>query len=403
MPTAQRWRTPLLVLIAGCVILSLNMGLRQTHGLFVEPMSLDLGISRGSIGFALALQNLIWGLLTPVTGAVADRYGTGRVLLVGGVLYGLGTAVMALGESALTVTLGGGALIGLAVSACGFPLVFSAVARSVPAQSRSMAMGVVAAGGSIGQMALPPLAQWMIEDVGWAGALLAIAVLALLIVPLAAPLAGRPKDDGAHGQQTLGQAVAEARRHPGFWLLNGGFFVCGFHVAFIGVHLPGYLVTCNLAPMVGATALAVIGFFNTLGTYGFGWLGDRFRKKYLLSLIYLGRAAVMGVFLAVPVSEASVMVFAAVFGILWLSTVPLTSGLVAQIFGPRYMATLFGIVMMSHQVGAFFGAWLGGLSFDVTGSYDPVWAVAVVLGVLASVLHWPIADRPVARLAGATR
>jgi predicted MFS family arabinose efflux permease len=398
MTTAERWRTPLVVLIAGCVVLSLNMGLRQTHGLFIGPMTLDRGISAGALAFALGLQNLLWGLLTPFTAALADRHGTARVLAAGGLLYAVGTAIMALGETAFSITMGAGVLVGFGIAACGYPLVFSAVSRIVPEESRSTVLGIVAAGGSIGQMAFPPLAQWLIQDVSWVGALLVLAGLAALVVPLAVVLKGRPAED-AHVEQSLGEALREAGAHRGFWLLNAGFFVCGFHVAFISVHLPGYLVSCSLAPMVGATALAVIGFTNTIGSYGAGWLGGRFRKKRLLSAIYLARAVVMGTFLLVPVSETSVMVFSVAFGFLWLSTVPLTGGLVSQIFGARYMATLFGVVMLSHQVGAFFGAWLGGLSVELTGSYDMIWVLAVLLGVLAAVLHWPIADRPLARLA----
>ncbi len=387
-------RLPLIVLICGASVLALNMGVRQTFGLFLEPMTLDLGISRGSFSLAIAVQNLLWGLLTPVCGMLADRYGTGRVLVAGGLLYTLGILVMALGASGLGVHLGAGVLVGVAVGASGFPLVLAAVARSVPPERRSMALAIAATGGSVGQFLLLPLAQVLIDALGWPAALLIFAALAALIVPLAGALAGKP-DASVAGPASLVGALGQAGRHSGYLLLTAGFFVCGFHVAFIGTHLPGYITSCNLSPLVGATALSIIGFFNILGGLLAGVLGSRFRMKYVLSGIYLARAVVIGLFLLGPKTELTVFLFSAAFGLLWLSTVPLTSGVVGQIFGPRYMATLFGFVMLSHQVGAFFGAWFGGLSYDLSGSYDAVWIISVLLGLLAAALHWPIADQPV--------
>ena len=391
--TTASWRTPVVIIFAGSVVLAMNMGLRQTFGLFMEPITLDLGITRTNFSLAIAMQNLVWGVLTPVFGILADRFGTGRSVALGGFLYALGIVLMALGDSATSLHLGSGLLVGIAVSACGYPLVLSAVARSVSEERRSMALALAASGGSVGQFVLLPISQVMIETLGWQGALLILAGCALLVVPMAVVLAGKPAAAASDaGDLTIGGAVKQAAAHRGFLLLNAGFLVCGFHVSFIATHLPGYIATCNLAAFVGATALAVIGFFNIIGGLATGPLGSRFRKNRLLSGIYLARAVVIGAFMLGPKTEVTVIAFSAAFGLLWLSTVPLTSGLVGDIFGPRYMATLFGIVMFSHQVGAFFGAWLGGLSYDATGSYDAVWYISVLLGLLAAILHWPIAD-----------
>ena len=395
-------KLPVLILACGASVLALNMGVRQTFGLFLEPMTLDLGISRGNFSLAIAVQNILWGLLTPLCGMLADRYGTGRVMATGGLLYALGIVIMALGASGLAVHLGAGVLVGVAVGASGFPLVLSAVARSVPEERRNLAIALAATGGSVGQFLLLPLAQLFIQALGWPAALLIFAGLSALIVPLASALKGKP-DAATSGALGIGGAVNQAGRHSGYLLLTAGFFVCGFHVAFVGTHLPGYITSCNLAPLVGATALSIIGFFNILGGLAAGVLGSRYRLKYLLSGIYLARAAAIALFLLGPKTEWAVFLFSGVFGLLWLSTVPLTSALVGQIFGPRYMATLFGIVMLGHQLGAFFGAWFGGLSYDLSGSYDAVWVISILLGLLAAVLHWPIADRPVgAAVAGAS-
>ena len=387
-------RLPLIILVCGASVLALNMGVRQTFGLFLEPMTLDLGISRGNFSLAIAIQNILWGLLTPLCGILADRYGAGRILVTGGLLYALGIVIMALGASGLAIHLGAGVLVGMAVGASGFPLVLSAIARAVPEERRNMAIALAATGGSVGQFLLLPLAQILIETTGWPGALLIFAGLSALIIPLASGLRGKP-DTVSSGATGIGGAVNQARRHSGYLLLTGGFFVCGFHVAFIGTHLPGYITSCNLAPLVGATALSIIGFFNILGGLAAGVLGSRYRLKYLLSGIYLARAVAIALFLLGPKTDWAVYLFSGAFGLLWLSTVPLTSALVGQIFGPRYMATLFGIVMLGHQLGAFFGAWFGGLSYDLSGSYDAVWIISVLLGLLAAVLHWPIADKPV--------
>ena len=402
MMAGAGWRVPLVVLVCGAAVLALNMGVRQTFGLFLEPMTLDLGIGRGSFALAIAVQNLVWGVLTPLFGILADRYGTARCLVFGGLSYGLGILLMGLGGNEVSLHLGAGVMVGLAVSASGFPLVLAVVARSFPARRRSLALGIAASGGSVGQFLLLPVVQGVLNLLGWVGALIVLAGLSMLIVPLAAALVGRPEPmAGEAAARPLKQAITEAGRHRGYQLLNAGFFVCGFHVSFIATHLPAYINSFDLGPMMGATALSLIGFFNIIVGLMAGYLGGRYRKKYLLSAIYVSRAVVITLFLLAPATEWAVWLFSASFGLLWLGTVPLTSGLVGDVFGPRYLATLFGIVMFSHQIGAFFGAWLGGLSYDVTGSYDAIWIMAIALGLVAALLHWPIADQPLLGAAGA--
>jgi len=397
----RAWRLfaplPAVVLVSAVMVLALNMGVRQTGGLFLEPMTQDLGISWTSFAFAIAMQNLILGAMTPVFGVLADRYGAGRMLALGGILYAIGLLIMALGASEFSLHLGAGVFIGIGVSACGYPMVLSAVARAFSERRRSLALGLAATGGSIGQFLLLPFTQVSIGEIGWSDTLIVLAAFSILIVPLAAMLTGKP--EAKSGETAFGgirAAIGQAGRHRGYQLLTSGFFVCGFHVAFIATHLPAYINTLEFDPLVGATALSLIGFFNILGGLLAGYLGGRHRKKYLLSGIYLARAVVIAVFLVAPKTEVAVWIFGASLGVLWLATVPLTSGLVGDIFGARYMATLFGFVMFSHQIGAFFGAWFGGLSHDLTGSYTAVWVMAIVLGLLAAFLHWPISDKPVA-------
>ena len=391
--TQAPWRSATLILIAAAVVLGLSMGIRQSFGLFLAPMTEFHAIGRGEFGLAIAVQNLLWGAITPFVGMLAERYGTGRFIALGGIIYVAGLLLMTLPDTFLAVHVGAGVFVGFAVAAAGFPLVLAAVARVVPPQRRSIMLGVASAGGSVGQFLLLPGSQELIDWLSWQDALFVLAGLAFLIVPLSAALAGKPATAGGP-QQSLRQALREAGGHSGFRLLTLGFFVCGFHVAFVSTHLPGYIVACGLDPLIGATALGIVGFFNIIGGVGAGWLGQRFPQKNVLAMIYLGRAIVIAIFLAGPKTELAVWLFSAAFGLLWLSTVPLTSALIGQIFGPRYMATLFGIVLFSHQVGAFFGAWLGGLSYDIYGDYDLVWYVSIALGVFAALLHWPIADKP---------
>jgi len=389
-------RAVIVVILAGGLIVSLSMGIRQTFGLFLAPVTADLGIGREAFGFSLAIQQLMWGLFQPLTGMVADRFGTARVLILGALVYALGLLVMSRAGTPFALDLGAGLLIGFAMSATGFAVVLGAVGRLVPAEKRSLAFGVTSAGGSFGQFFMAPVGGGLIAAHGWDGALVGMALIALLMVPLGALLAGRAGDGPAHGVpvQTLPEALAEARRHSGYIYLTLGFFVCGFQVAFIAVHLPAYLTDAGLPAGTAALALGLIGFFNIIGTLICGALGGRYSKKVLLSGLYVLRALVIAAFLASPKTEVTVLVFASAIGVLWLGTVPLTSGLVAQIFGPRYVSTLFGIVFLNHQIGSFLGVWLGGYLFDATGSYDGVWLACIGLGVAAAFLHMPIAEQP---------
>lgn len=361
-------------------------------------MALELGLSREAFGLAIALQNLLFGLAQPILGAWADRYGAARVTVAGVVIYVAGLIGASQIDTAVGLNLTLGALVGLGLSGATFVIVLGAVARVVDPARRSLAFGLVTAGGSVGQFLLAPLVQGLILHLGWRGALVWLAALVALAAPLAAGVAGR-NQAGPAGADTseggLGAALGQALRHPGYGLLNLGFFVCGFHVAFIATHFPAYLGDMGLDPGIGAASLALIGLFNILGSYVFGLSGDRFSKKHVLALIYLGRAIVIGLFLLFPLSPASALVFAGAMGFLWLGTVPLTSGLVGQIFGVRYLSTLYGLVFMSHQIGSFLGAWAAGQVFEKLGSYDAVWGVSIVLGLVASLAHLPIRQTPV--------
>jgi len=390
-----------LAAVAGGVILSVNMGVRQSLGLYLEPMTLANTWSRTEFAMGLAVQNLVWGVFTPFAGALADRFGSLKVLAVGAVLFSAGLVVMALSVTPAGYIVGAGALIGFGTGATGFPLVLAVVGRIVSDRRRSLALGMVAAGGSFGQFILPPLIVAVMERADWMVSLYTVAGISVVMIPAALLLVRADFDAphkavGAPLDMTLSAALGEASKAPGFWLLNAGFFVCGFHVAYIATHFPAYLSFCGLQPSVGAWALSVIGLFNIGGTLLAGWLGGRYAKKGLLAGIYGLRSLVIVVFISFPVTETSVLLFAAAFGMLWLSTVPLTSGLVAHLFGPRFVATLFGIVMMSHQVGAFFGAWIGGYLFDLMGNYGGSWNIAIALGIAAALIHLPIRERGVA-------
>jgi predicted MFS family arabinose efflux permease len=393
--TASAKRIFWIVTLSGALIASLGMGIRQNFGLFLADMTADLSIGREAFAFAMALQNIIWGITTPFVGALADKYGSGRMIALGGVVYASGLYVMSGAEGTFDLNLGAGLLIGFGQAAAGFAVILGAVARRVPAAKRSIALGIATAGGSFGQFYMAPVSLGLIEATGWSTALLYISVLALVMVALAAALTGNSSDaQEGDPAQTLGHAVREATGHKGFWLLTSGFFVCGFQISFIAVHFPSFLLDAGFSAATGATAIALIGLFNIIGTYGCGVLGGRYSKKNLLSGLYFLRAGLVAVFLMAPVTELSVLVFASAMGVLWLGTVPLTSGLVAQIFGVRYMSTLFGIVFFSHQLGSFIGIWWGGYSFDTTGSYDQIWIASIVLGIMAGLLHLPIAEKP---------
>lgn len=391
------WRTSSWVLLGSALILALSLGIRHGFGLFLPPMSAQFGWGREVFAFAIALQNLIWGLAQPFTGALADRFGAAKVVLIGGVLYAVGLACMGLADSALSLSLSAGLLIGIGLSGTSFSVILGVVGRALPPEKRSMGMGLASAAGSFGQFAMLPGTLGLIGWLGWSAALLVLGVLVALIVPLVSMLKDKPLP--AHGhEQSLMEALREACSHSGFWLLAFGFFVCGFQVVFIGVHLPAYLVDQHLPATVGTTVLALIGLFNIFGTYTAGWLGGRLSKPRLLTGLYLLRAVVIMLFLWGPVSQASAYLFGMAMGFLWLSTVPLTNGTVATLFGVRNLSMLGGIVFLFHQLGSFLGGWLGGVVYDRTGSYDLIWQVAILLSLLAAALNWPVRERPVARL-----
>lgn len=395
-------RGAVVVLVCGVVILILSFGIRTSFGIFLNPITESLGVGREAFALAMAIQNLLWGLAQPFAGAIADRYGPGRVVAICGALYVAGLYFMAQAGTPGELLLSAGFLIGIALSGTGFPVVLSVIGRSVCEEKRSLYLGIGSAGGSSGQLLMVPAGHFLLDGFGWATALLILAVITSVTVPLAAAFAGRTGSGGMSviRDQSIAEAVREAGRHSGFWLLTAGFFVCGFHVAFIATHLPAFIVDNGGTAAIGAAALAIIGLGNIVGSFTCGVLGGRYSKKYVLSGLYLARSLTFTVFMLVPLSNASILIFSAVIGMLWLGTVPLTSGLVGQIFGVRYMAMLFGFVFFSHQLGSFLGAWFGGYVFDRSGSYDPVWWISVALGLASAALHWPIKDAPVSRLAG---
>ena len=399
-PQSPFWRTTLFVIAAGCLLALLSFGLRSSFGLFLDPMSSAFGWGREVFAIAIALQNLLWGLAQPVAGAFADRYGSGRVLTIGALIYAAGLFIMANASTPGMLTLSAGVLVGLGVAGASFAIVLAAFTRRVSPEKRSWALGIGTAAGSAGQFFVVPLGQSFISAYGWSMALTIFGFIALLMVPCAAALTGRP-DTRQEAKQSIRAALGEAFAHPSYNYLTAGFFVCGFHIAFIQTHLPAYITDMGLQAGLAAWALALVGGGNIIGAYTSGLLGGRFSKKYLLSALYFARAVVIALFILLPISEASVLAFSLAIGLLWLSTVPLTSGLVAQFFGTQHMAMLFGIVFFSHQVGAFLGVWMGGYLFDETGSYDVVWWISVALGLLAAAIHWPIREQGVARLAQA--
>ena len=388
-------KTAFYIMLGGSVVLTIALGIRHGFGLFLAPMSDEFGWGRETFALAIALQNLIWGLTQPLTGALADRIGAKKVVLAGGLFYAAGLATMALSDSGVQLALSAGVLIGLALSGTSFTIILGAIGRAVPAEKRSMAMGIASAAGSFGQFIMLPATLQLITGLGWAGALTALAFLALLIAPLAFMLRAEVATEHSGPTQSAEQAFRQAVAHKGFWLLSLGFFVCGFQVVFIGIHLPAYLVDMQLAPLVGTTVLALIGLFNIFGTYTAGWLGGRWSKPMLLSALYGLRAVVIIAFLLAPLSSWSAYLFGMAMGLLWLSTVPLTNGTVASMFGVRYLSMLGGIVFLFHQLGAFLGGWFGGYIYDKTGSYDQVWYIAIGLSVMAAVLNLPIKERAV--------
>jgi MFS family permease len=385
------------VLLCGAAVVTVSMGVRHGFGLWLQPITMDRGWTRETFAFALAVQNLSWGLAGPFAGMLADKFGAFRVLVVGSLLYSSGLVVMALATSGIGFLGGAGLMLGLAQSGTTYAIVYGVIARQVAPEKRSWAMGVAAAAGSFGQFLMVPVENGLIGGWGWQNALFVMACMALVIIPLASGLREPAKAAATGLTQSVGAALREAFAYPSFRLLMAGYFVCGFQVVFIGVHMPSYLKDHGLSPQVATIALALIGLFNVFGTYIAGSLGQKLPKRYILSTIYALRSVAIVTFISVPLTPWSVYVFAAVMGFLWLSTVPPTNALVAQIFGVQYMGMLGGFVFLSHQVGSFTGAWLGGKLYDATGSYDVVWWLAVALGIFAALINLPVRETAILR------
>lgn len=393
------------IMLCGAAIVTLSTGIRHGFGLWMLPITQEMGWTRESFSLALAIQNLAWGVLGIFGGMLADRHGAFHVLVGGAVLYALGLAGMALSPTPLLFTLTAGVTIGAAQAGTTYAIIYGVIGRQIPPARRSWAMGVAAAAGSFGQFLLMPIEGQLILQLGWQTALLTLAAIVLLVAPLAWGL--REPDFHASAapprrRQTVRHALGEALRHPPYVLLITGYFVCGFQVLFIAVHLPGYLSDQGLTPQVAAFALALIGLFNVIGSYAAGALGQRLQKRHILSFIYFARAVVITVFLLAPITPFSVYVFAAVMGLLWLSTVPPTNAAVVQIFGTEHFSMLSGLAFFSHQLGSFMGVWLGGYLYDATGSYGVVWYLTIALGVAAGLINLPVREAPIARAAGAT-
>lgn len=391
---------PLIAIGCACLIALLGFGPRSAMGFFQLPILESNGWDRATFGLAMALQNLFWGIGQPLFGVVADKFGTWRVLTIGAILYALGLAVMAIAPSPLWLHIGGGILVGFGVAACSFGVILAAIARRVSAERRSFAFGLGTAAGSAGMFVFAPISQGLIDSLGWSDSLIAISAIMLVIPLLAIPLRGNSATSaiaGAEFEQTVGEALREALATRGYLLLTSGFFVCGFQVAFITAHFPAYISDLGIAARWAVIAIGLIGFFNIIGSLASGVIGQRYSKPIFLALIYLGRSIAVTLFLLIPASPLTVTLFSIVIGILWLSTVAPTNGLVAVMFGTRYLGMLGGIVFFSHQLGSFLGVWLGGVLYDLTGGYDAIWWIGVALGIFAAIVHWPIREEPVRR------
>ena len=388
-----------LMLVCGSIVLTLALGIRHSFGLFLQPVSADNGWGREVFSFAIALQNLLWGFTQPFTGMLADRFGAGKVVMVGSALYAVGLAIMATTSSALAFTLALGVLCGIGMSSTTFSIILGGLGRAYPPERRSSIAGIASAAGSFGQFAMLPMALVLISVYGWHATLLVWVVVATAMVPLGYGI----RDIGYHGQPPsagigMKEAFSEACANKGFWLLSFGYFTCGFQIVFIGTHFPSFLLDKGLTARDGTVALALIGLFNIAGSFLAGWLGDRFPRASLLAGLYAVRGFLLAGILLLPTTPLVAYLFAALFGLTWLGTVPLTNGVVAGMFGVRHLAMLGGIVFLFHQVGSFFGSWMGGLVFDATGSYDIVWIIAIGLSVMATLVNIPIDERPVARM-----
>ena len=387
------------VLVCGAAVVTLSMGTRHAFGLWLQPVTQAQGWTRETFALAIAIQNLTWGLAGIFSGMAADRFGAFRVVIAGGLLYALGLVGMAYSTTGLMFGITAGLMLGTAQAGTTYAVIYGVIGRNVSAERRSWAMGVAAAAGSFGQFLMVPTSGLLISSIGWQQALVALAGMSLFIIPLAWGLREPGFADGGvvPRDQTILQALREAFKYPSFQLLMAGYFVCGFQVVFIGVHMPSYLKDHGLSPQVATVALMLIGLFNVFGTYAAGSLGQRLAKRHILAAIYLLRSLAIVIFLWAPLTPASVYVFSAAMGLLWLSTVPPTNAVVAQIFGVQYMSMLGGFVFLSHQVGSFMGVWLGGVLYDRTGSYDVVWWIAVVLGVFAAIVNLPVRETPIPR------
>ncbi|WP_293660363.1 MFS transporter [Rhodoferax sp. OV413] len=399
MSTSSKNLSMTQVLVCGAAIVTLSMGIRHGFGLWLQPVTQAQDWTRETFGFALALQNLTWGLSGIFAGMAADRFGAFRVIVIGALFYAVGLCGMALATTPLTFMLTTGVLIGMAQAGTTYAVIYGVIGRNVPAEKRSWAMGVAAAAGSFGQFLMVPTEGFLITEFGWMEALMVLAAACLLMLPLALGLRESSFTASAPPvrQQSIAEALREALRYPSFQLLMAGYFVCGFQVVFIGVHMPSYLKDQGLSPQVASYALALIGLFNVFGTYAAGALGQKMPRRFILSFIYFARAVAISVFLLVPLSPASVYLFSAVMGVLWLSTVPPTNATIAQIFGVAHLSMLGGFVFFSHQLGSFMGVWLGGYLYDLTGSYDIVWYIAIALGVLAGLVNLPVREQPIER------
>lgn len=401
----QHWPSAFSLVLAGGIVMGVALGARHVQGLFLLPVTLDRGWSRELFALAIAVQNLVWGVSQPLAGMAADLLGARRVLVGGVLLYGLGLVGMAWADGPLLFMLSAGVLAGIGQAGTTFGVVYPALSRLAAPGQQAWVLGAAGAVGGLGQFVLVPVTQQLISHINWQGALWSLAVLTAFTLPLALRLDDRAAAGAGSGPKRsavgLMAAVREAFAHQGFWLLTLGFFTCGFQLAFIGNHMPAYLLDRGLSPRVGAAALAAIAAANVLGVYLCGSLGGRFRPKYVLAAIYVARSVAMVLFVLLPVSVWSTMLFAVAMGLLWLGTVPLTNGVLSQVFGVHYLSTLFGFVFLSHQLGSFFGVWLGGRLYDTTGSYEAVWLIAIALGAVAAALHWPINDRQIVRASAA--
>ena len=392
----SKLRNPALVLTACCAILCIALGVRSAFGLFLQPMSLENGWGRETFSIAMAIQNLLWGLMGPFAGGIADRHGAGRVVGFCGASYVVGLIVMAFTSTPFGLHAGSGFLIGLALSGTTFATLLAVIMRVTPPEKRSTALGIATAAGSFGQFSILPLTQYLIGKFDWNNALLGLACVAALMIPLAFFTSGKAAPQQG-SQQSIVEALREAMREKSFHLLFWGFFVCGFHVSMLTVHLPSYVVDNGLKPEHGMLALALIGLFNMIGSFSFGYLGGKFSKKYLLSGIYTIRAILIFILISFPLTPATLYFFAAGIGLLWLGTVPLTNGLVAQIFGMRYAGMLGGVVFLGHQIGSFIGIWLAGWLYDHTGSYQIALMISIGLGVFAAIVNLPVNETPLAQ------